>query len=258
LVYGNSTNVFQDPNRTVTENQINYPKSFGFAVFRAFEPIDVFGSFEVLENLAGAYHINVAVIAETLAPVTNQPEDATLNKYNSSVWQSLMPTHTFKHPPEDLEVLIVPGGIGTFYPRNATVDFIRKAYPKLKYLLSVCTGAMLLAEAGVLDGKSATTNKATWPVATLSGPKVKWVPKARWVVDGNIWTSSGGPFFQFGVDHANSHGVGESAGIDSILGWVECLFGTEAATLIANNMEYERHTDPSWDPFSAVWNVTQS
>jgi transcriptional regulator GlxA family with amidase domain len=71
------------------------------------------------------------------------------------------------------------------------IEFIKETYPKLRYIISVCSGATLLARAGVLDGKRATTNKSVWEWAVLQGPKVKWVPTARWVVDGNIWTTSG-------------------------------------------------------------------
>jgi hypothetical protein len=51
---------------------------------------------------------------------------------------------------------------------------------------------------------------------------------------------------------------GESAGIDALLGFVECLYGTSVATTISDNMEYIRNADPSYDPFSAIWNVTQA
>ena len=184
---------FIDANTTLPSSA-PHVTSYGFALFPGFEVIDVFGSTEVINNIAVQYQIKLAMLAETLDLVSNRPEDPSLNTQNSTVWQYIKPTHTFANPPADLEVLIVPGGVGTFYPRNATVDFIKRAYPGLKYLMTVCSGAMLAAEAGVLDGKRATTNKATWSVATLSGAQVDWVPVARWVVDGNIWTSSGESF----------------------------------------------------------------
>lgn len=65
--------------------------------------------------------------------------------------------------------------------------------------------------------------------------------KARWVVDGNVWTSSG-----------------VSAGIDATLAFIEEVYGGEEAASIADLMEYERHTDPSWDPFAEKFNVTDS
>ena len=68
---------------------------------------------------------------------------------------------------------------------------MREAYQDVKYLMTVCTGAGIAARAGILDGKNATTNKAAWNETTALGPNVKWISHARWVVDGNIWTTSG-------------------------------------------------------------------
>lgn len=75
-----------------------------------------------------------------------------------------MPTHTFETAPRDLEVLFVPGGKGVEAGEeviNPILDFISERNPELSYLLSVCTGAALLARAGVLDGRNATTNKVS-------------------------------------------------------------------------------------------------
>lgn len=70
-------------------------------------------------------------------------------------------------------------------------DFVAARYQKTKYILSVCSGAVTLAKAGVLKNKKATTTKALWWWVTTFGKGVKWVPSARWVVDGKVWTSSG-------------------------------------------------------------------
>ena len=61
----------------------------------------------------------------------------------------------------------------------------------LKYLLSVCTGSWLLAKAGLLDGKKATSNKMSWEGALAVSDKPDWVKHARWVHDDNIITASG-------------------------------------------------------------------
>lgn len=149
-----------------------------------------------------------------------------------------MPTHTFTKPPEDLEVLLVPGGFGTRDEQEmgAVRPFIKDCYPKLRYLLTVCTGSAVVARTGILDGKKATSNKKSWARATAQGPNVEWVPKARWVVDGNIWTSSG-----------------ITAGMDLIYAFVGQVYSQEVAEDIANASEYERHLDPSDDPFAEVW-----
>lgn len=85
----------------------------------------------------------------------------------------------------------------------------------------------------MLDGKRATTNKVTWALTTAFGPEVKWVPKARWVVDGKVWTSAGG-----------------SAGIDVTLAWMGEVFGEGVAAGVADCLECERCLDSGWDPFA--------
>jgi putative intracellular protease/amidase len=102
----------------------------------------------------------------------------------SNFSQQILPTHTFKHPPKDLDVLFVPGGPGSMVLElDDAIAYIRHVYPSLQYIFSVCTGSTLLARAGVLDGKNATTNKSVWKWATATGPKTNWLP-GRWVVDG--------------------------------------------------------------------------
>jgi putative intracellular protease/amidase len=79
----------------------------------------------------------------------------------SNFSQQILPTHTFKHPPKDLDVLFVPGGPGSMVLElDDAIAYIRHVYPSLQYIFSVCTGSTLLARAGVLDGKNATTNKS--------------------------------------------------------------------------------------------------
>lgn len=180
--------------------------------------------------------MNLSIIASTLDPVSTKPVNASLNPHNSDFGQSVVPTHTFSQPPASLDVLIVPGGLGTRTTDvSEIVTFIQRTYPRLQYLITVCTGAGLAARSGILDGKRATTNKLAWKITTELGPKVNWVPHARWVQDGNIWTSAG-----------------VSAGIDVIFAFIKEVYGDEIATTIANNMEYERHMDASWDPFAEM------
>ena len=107
-------------------------------------------------------------------------------------------THTYENAPA-LDVLLVPGGAGTRAlgkvngGDTSAETFINNRLGQLDYLLSVCTGSVILARSGVLDGKRATTNKGAWREVTgeVGTDKVIWVPTARWVVDGKIWTSSG-------------------------------------------------------------------
>lgn len=77
-----------------------------------------------------------------------------------------------------------------------------------------------------------------WEEITALGPEVEWVPRARWVADGNVWTSSG-----------------VSAGIDVTLAWIEEVYGEEKAQRIANGIEYSRHKDPNLDPFAELYGL---
>jgi transcriptional regulator GlxA family with amidase domain len=138
----------------------------------------------------------------------------------------------------EIEVLIVPGGGGTRNNMTEEIAFIKALYPKVKYIISICTGSTLTARAGILDGKKATTNKRSWAWAVTTGPKVTWVPTARWVEDGNIFSSSG-----------------VSAGIDVAYAFISRVYGEEVANYLALSAEYNRETDPHHDPFGATWDV---
>lgn len=215
------------------------PLTYGVVVYPGFQALDIFGPLDALNSLSLAYPLSLSVIAQTFDPVSTKPPGA-LGNPRSEFGQSITPTHTFTTAPP-IDVLIVPGGIGNRDPANVeeVVKYIAKAYPTLKYLITVCTGSGLAARAGVLDGKRATTNKRAWARTIPFGPKVQWIAHARWVVDGNIWTSSG-----------------VSAGLDIIFAFIGEVYGGEVAEMIANFLEYERHKDPSWDPYAELYSLS--
>jgi len=210
---------------------------YGVIVYPGFQALDVFGPLDALNSLSRAYPMELSVIAETLNPISTKPPGSLNSGVNFS--QSIVPNYTFDTAPP-LDVLIVPGGIGNRIASNveAAINYIRKIYPTLRCLITVCTGPRMVAEAGVLDGRRATTNKRAWRTTVEFRPQVEWVPHARWVVDGNIWSSSG-----------------VSAGIDVIFAFMAVEYGEEVAAMIANFMEYERHLDSEWDPFSQLYNL---
>lgn len=119
--------------------------------------------------------------------------------------------------------------------------FVASRFDAAQYVLSVCVGATTLARAGVLNGRRATTNKSAWAWATSErqGKNITWVPNARWVVDGKVWTSSG-----------------VAAGMDMMWAFLGHYYGEEAANQTVNGIEYTPHADPHWDAFAVVHDVS--
>ena len=108
----------------------------------------------------------------------------------------------------------------------------------MKYVISVCTGAGLVAKAGVVDGGRGTTNKRAFKEVVAWRPQVRWVAKARWVVSRNWWS-----------------GAGVSAGIDVTLAWIGEVYGVEVARDVAARMEYVWNEDWEVDPFAELCGV---
>lgn len=119
-------------------------------------------------------------------------------------------------------------------------EFLNLRYDELEYLLGVCTGSHAVASAGLLGGRRATTSKFAWSGVTAASPQVEWVPSARWVEDGNIWTSSG-----------------VSPGIDMMYAFLRHYYGAREINGVMNTIEFAPHTDPHWDPFAVVHEVSQ-
>lgn len=220
-----------------TESNNTLPRTYGIVLFRMFDLLDVHGPIEILQFLSGLYKIDIALIAETMVPVTSEPSLASMNPFNSSVYPVLLPTHTLETAPE-LDVLILAGGPGWRNPTlNATLDYIARTAPHVRQVLTICTGSALAARAGIMNGRKATTNKTSWSNAVKAGPNTTWVPRARWVEDSSssppIWSSSG-----------------VTAGLDLMLHWVGRTYSEKNATYIANILEHRRITDPNFDPFA--------
>ena len=132
------------------------------------------------------------------------------------------------------DVLLVPGG---FAARELAHDgeFIAalgELARRHEYVIAVCTGSVLLAKTGLLDGMEATSNKLSWQWATSEALDVRWVRAARWCVSGKFYTSSG-----------------VSAGIDEALGFIADMHGRDEAQRIARTMEYVWSSDKNADLF---------
>lgn len=120
-----------------------------------------------------------------------------------------------------LDTLVVAGGLGTRAAlRDAgLVRFLRSAPRRARRTASVCTGAFLLAEAGLLDGRRATTHWASCADLAAQYPKLRVEPDPIFVRDGRIWTSAG-----------------VTAGMDLALALVEADHGREVALAVAREL----------------------
>ena len=131
-------------------------------------------------------------------------------------------------------ILLVPGAAPQWLKlQKAFFENLARLADAAPWVLTVCTGSVLLARTGRLDGRRATTNKNAVPMAIKTVPAVKWAKRARWCVDGKFYTSSG-----------------ISAGMDMALGFIADRFGEEKANGVAKYAEYVRNADPENDPFA--------
>jgi transcriptional regulator GlxA family with amidase domain len=132
------------------------------------------------------------------------------------------------------DIFLIPGGYGTRkeVDNEPLIESIREIAEASRYVLTVCTGTALLARTGLLDFKNATTNKIAFDWVMTQGEKVNWRRKARWVVDGKYYTSSG-----------------VSAGMDMTLDFLKDRHGITIARQIAAQIEYGWMEDSAHDPF---------
>jgi transcriptional regulator GlxA family with amidase domain len=137
---------------------------------------------------------------------------------------SVNPRYSFADAP-DPEILVVPGGYGTRREMTnpVVVDWIADRSARTELTLSVCTGALLLAKAGLLDGLAATTHSGAFDLLRSVAPRTEVREGERVVDNGRVVLSAG-----------------VSAGIDMSLHVVERLLGRDLAEEAARYMEYER------------------
>ncbi|WP_197359071.1 GlxA family transcriptional regulator, partial [Streptomyces clavuligerus] len=115
--------------------------------------------------------------------------------------------------------LLVPGGEGTRTADPALIDWLRTHGPRAERLVAVCTGSLLLAAAGLLDGHRATTHWAACELLARAHPEVAVDPDPIFIRDGRVATSAG-----------------VTAGIDLALALVEEDHGRDAALAVARHL----------------------
>lgn len=200
--------------------------TLGAILYEGFELLDLFGPLEMFTAIPPE-KLQVVMVAEVKGPVS-------AGSMTQVPGPKVVADFDFSDAPA-LDIILLPGGVGTIpqLENEQLLGFLKERSVKAQITASVCTGSALLARAGLLDGKRATSNKQFFSLATAQSQKVDWVERARWVVDGQFVTSSG-----------------VSAGTDMALSIIAGLFGQKTADQIAEAAEYNWHRDADEDPFA--------
>jgi transcriptional regulator GlxA family with amidase domain len=188
-------------------------RTVAILVFDDVEVLDFCGPFEVFSvanRFTDPLAFNVLTVAEGAGPVLTRGG------------LSVNPHHRLPDcPPPD--VLLVPGGQGTRKEMNnpPLIDWIKARSREAELVLSVCTGALLLAKAGLLNGLQATTHHGAIDLLRQTAPKTAVHADRRFVDNGRVVCSAG-----------------IAAGIDMSLHVVARLLGREGAEKTARQMDY--------------------
>jgi putative intracellular protease/amidase len=215
----------------------------GILVFDGFEPIDVWGFVEAftISRFIGTNYFSPPPYPFEVVLISNQckPDGggaATPAPVKSINGPRVAPDYFRDEALEQrIDLLMIPGGGGTRvlladeHPeeKRALLHWVRSMDERVAIMSSVCTGAAILAAAGLLDGKPAATNHASFGWVTGFGPRVHWDNVSRWADAGRYVTSAG-----------------VSAGTDMAFYLVKRLAGRAVAEVAAQGAEYDWHRDP--------------
>ncbi|MDA8228452.1 MAG: DJ-1/PfpI family protein [Desulfitobacterium hafniense] len=193
------------------DNQIRV----GILLFNEVEVLDFAGPFEV-------FSITTTEFGEKAFIVKTVSETGALIHARNGL--KVKPDYSFEDTPK-FDVLIVPGGYGAEeieINNPKVVNWIRENSKSVNVLASVCTGAFLLAKAGILDGKNATTHWMDIDRLQREFPLVKVKSEVKFVDEGSIITAGG-----------------ISAGINMSFYLIKKLLGIDIARTTAKRMEYD-------------------
>ena len=197
-------------------------KQIAFVLYEGLTPLDLIGPLQALSAVPRVDpSYEVMVVGETLDPVLS---DSII---------SLAPSHTFDDAPAPFAIVVPGGGDPTLRAagHKPLVDYVTEAGTHAEIVMSVCTGSIILATAGFLRGRRATTHWAYSDVLENLGVEVV---RARWVEDDKYLTTAG-----------------VSAGIDGGIHLVQRLLGDDVAKLVQLGMQYEPEPPLGpidWDP----------
>jgi len=204
------------------------PLQVGMLCYPRLTQLDLTGPYEVLSRMPDA---EVHILWKDTAPVKTERGFC------------IVPTLSLPESP-NLDVLVVPGGLGQqdLMDDDEVLSFLRKQVECARYLVSVCTGLLLLAAAGLLRGYRATCH---WMFLLLLEPLGAIPIQERVIIDRNRITAAG-----------------VSAGIDRALQLVSLLGGQEVAQAIQLQIEYDPHPpfrcrSPNTAPENLVRRITE-
>jgi putative intracellular protease/amidase len=196
---------------TLVEKTDQGPVTVAILLFDRVEIIDYSGPWEVFGHAGFAVH----TVAEKAGPI------------RTVFGQRVVPDYTFEKSPR-ADILLIPGGgvSDQLLANERVIRWIQAKSGDARYVMSVCTGAFLLAKAGLLDGQTATTAHTGLDRLARLTPRAKVVHDQRYVDNGKVITTAG-----------------LSSGIDGALHVVARVNGTGAAQATALALEYQWQPD---------------
>lgn len=197
-------------------------KSIAFVLFPGFQIVDLAAVtvFEVARDSAGEPAYEIAMLSEHGGLIASS---------------SLAQVQTEPFARHDYDTVMVAGGMETVVSSPGFLSFLRRASAESRRTASICTGAMLLAEAGLLDGRKVTTHWCVARELQRAYPKARVEEDRIFINDGNVWSSAG-----------------MTACIDLALALVESDLGVEAARQIARQMVMYHRRSGGQSQFSAL------
>ena len=194
----------------------------GIFIFDGVEVLDFAGPFEVFSRTR-LQPGTASRRSDDTAPFEVFTIAATREVVRATGGLSVLPQHDFASAPR-VDLLVIPGGFGTraLLEDTPTLDWIRRTAGAARTVTSVCTGSLLLARAGLLAGRRATTHWGAYDLLAGLDPTVTVEREARVVTDGIV----------------SSAGV--AAGIDMAFAVVESICGRAVADETAKYIEYPR------------------
>ncbi len=198
------------------------PRNVAILLFNEVEVLDFAGPFEIFSVTGrrdgGDPPFNVYTVAE---------KPGTISARNNLIVQ---PHYTLDTCPTP-DIIVIPGGYGSraAMKNPVLVEWVKRQHQQTELTLSVCTGALVLATAGILDGLQATTHYGSYDLLGEVAPQTTVIRGVRYVDNGKVITSAG-----------------VQAGMDMALHVVARLLGEDKARETAHYIEYV------WEPQAAL------